>query len=287
MIDVSGRGDYLNYLPSQEFLIPVDPATVLSNGTVKEYYRDKIVSPLIWKYSEENAFKGDLAIMDLLATNNWERPVYFSTTVPSDQYKGLEKYFVQEGMAYRIVPVNTEGGSKGDYGIIDQDVMYHNMMNEFKWGNAADPDVYLDENNRRMFSNFRRLFGNLGKSLIASGDTIRALEAVKRGMEIVPSSKMPEDFFCIGMVEVLYRAGKIAEADLLTGKIVNYSREYLEYAISIPAEKRYGLDYAYGINMQALLDLYNMAGELKNSSLIGVLEPVLSKYYSILYSGKQ
>lgn len=287
MIDVSGRGDYLNYLPSQELLIPVDTASVLANGTVKEYYRNKIISPIIWKYSDDNAFKGDLAIMDLLATNKWERPVYFSTTVPSDQYKGLEKYFVQEGMAYRIVPVNTAGGSKGDYGIIDPDVMYHNMMNEFRWGNAEDPDVYLDENNRRMFSNFRRLFANLGKTLIASGDTVRALEVVKRGMEIVPSSKMPDDFFYVGMVEVLYRAGKVAEADQLAGSIVNYSREYLEYAISIPAEKRYGLDYSYGINMQALLDLYNMAGEMKNNSLIGVLEPVLSKYYSILYSGKQ
>ena len=46
--------------------------------------------------------KGDLAIMDMLSTNKWERPVYFSTTVPSTQYKGLEKYFVQEGLAYRI-----------------------------------------------------------------------------------------------------------------------------------------------------------------------------------------
>ena len=53
---------------------------------------------MIWEYSEADAFKGDLAIMDLLSTNNWERPVYFSTTVPSTQYKGLEKFFIQEGL---------------------------------------------------------------------------------------------------------------------------------------------------------------------------------------------
>ena len=75
--------------------------TSLLNAIIKEYYKDRLVSPMIWEYSETDALKGDLAIMDLLSTNKWERPVYFSTTVPSSQYKGLEKYFVQEGLAYR------------------------------------------------------------------------------------------------------------------------------------------------------------------------------------------
>ena len=57
-------------------------------------------------------------------------------------------------------------------------------MNKFKWGNAEDPSVYLDENNKRMFSNFRRLFGTLAKSLIENGDTIKAIEAAHRGLEI-------------------------------------------------------------------------------------------------------
>ncbi len=85
----------------------------LSNGTVKEYFRDRLVSPMVWEFTDEDAFKGDLAIMDLLSTNKWERPVYISTTVPSTQYKGLEKYFVQEGMAYRITPIQTDKNETG------------------------------------------------------------------------------------------------------------------------------------------------------------------------------
>ena len=168
-VDLSGRGDYMNYLPANKFIIDVDSAKVLSNGTVKEYFKDRLVSPMIWEYSETDAFKGDLAIMDLLSTNKWERPVYFSTTVPSTQYKGLEKYFIQEGLAYRVVPVKTDKPEQGEFGMIDPVVMYDNMMNKFTWGNAEDPSVYLDENNRRMFSNFRRIFGTLGKELLVKG----------------------------------------------------------------------------------------------------------------------
>ncbi len=285
MIDLSGRGDYLNYLPTSKFIIDVDSSVVLSNGTVKDYFKERLVSPMIWEYSDEDAFKGDLAIMDLISTGKWSRPIYYSTTVPSDQYKGLEKYFVQEGMAYRIVPVRIDKSDESEFGMIDPVVMYDNMMNKFKWGNAGDPDVYLDENNRRMFSNFRRIFGNLGKALLQSGDTTRALEVTRKALSIVPSEKLPNDFFTIGLAEVLIRAGKTEEGEKMIGEIISYSREYLDYAISLKPGDDFGLDYPTGINMQALLDLYKMAVNLKYDSLISIVEPLINNYYGKLYSG--
>lgn len=285
-LDISGRGDFMNYLPADKYIINVDSAKVLANGTVKEYFKDRIVSPMIWEYSASDAFKGDLAIMDMLSTNEWKRPVYFSTTVPSTQYKGLEKYFVQEGLAYRIVPIKTNQPEQGEFGIIDPVLMYDNLMNKFKWGNAEDPKVYLDENNRRMFSNFRRLFGNLGKDLLLSGDTIKAVEVAHRGLEIVPADKMPNDFFSVGIAEILIRAGKKEEGEKLIKEIIEYSKSYLDYAISLTPEERFGLDYPTGINMQGLLDIYNMSVKLKLTSVTLIVEPEINNYYSKLYSTK-
>ena len=286
MIDISGRGDFMNFLPANKFIIDVDPAAVVSNGTVKEYFKDRIASPMIWEYTENDAFKGDLAIMDLLSTNKWERPVYFSTTVPSSQYKGLEKYFVQEGMAYRIVPIKTTEPEEGEFGMIDPVVMYDNMMNKFEWGNAGDPSVYLDENNKRMLSNFRRIFGNLGKALLVAGDTTKAVAAAHKGLEIVPPEQIPYDFFTIGLAEVLIRAGYQEEGNALINKVIRYSKEYLDYASGLSPGLRFGLDYAIGINMQALLDIYNIAGSLKLDSLSKIVEPDVNRYYSIFYSAK-
>lgn len=285
-IDYSGRGDYMNYLPANKFLLDVDTSLVIANSTVKPYYRESIVSPLIWEYTESDAFKGDLAIMDMLSTNNWKRPVYYSTTVPSSQYKGLEKYFIQEGLAYRVVPVKTETREKGEFGMIDPHVMYDNMMNKFKWGNAADPDVYLDENNRRMFSNFRRVFASLSMELLAKGDTVRALEAAHRGLEIVPADKLPNDFFSIGLAEIFYLSGKKDEGDKLVNEILDYSKTYLDYAVSLRSNERFGLEYSTGISMQALLDLYNLTVRLKLDSLSKIVEAEINNYYGRLYSVK-
>jgi tetratricopeptide (TPR) repeat protein len=285
-IDISTRGDFLNYLPSNKFLIDVDSAKVVSNGTVKGYFKNRIVSPMLWEYSENDAFKGDLAIMDLLSTNKWERPVYISTTVPSSQYKGLEKYFVQEGITYRIVPIKTDKSDEGEFGMIDPVVMYDNMMNKYVWGNADDPSVYLDENNKRMLSNFRRIFGNLGKALLVSGDTTRAVEAARRGLEIVPAEKLPYDFFVLGLAEVLVRAGETDEGNKIIDNVIKYSKEYLDYSVSMGSGKHFGMDYPIGINMQSLLDINNMAIKLKMDNLVNSISSDVNKYYSILYSDK-
>ena len=58
MVDLSGRGDYMNYLPASKFSIEVDSSKVLANGTVKEYYKNRIISPMIWEYAGTGCIQG-------------------------------------------------------------------------------------------------------------------------------------------------------------------------------------------------------------------------------------
>jgi len=52
------------------------------------------------------------------------------------------------------------------------------------------------------------------------------------------------------IAEVLISAGKTEEGEKLLSDIIKYSKEYLDYAISLKHDERFGLDYATGINMQ-------------------------------------
>jgi hypothetical protein len=243
-----------------------------------------MVSPLIWDYPINYALKDELFIMDLLSTNKWERPIYFSTTVPPDQHNGLDKFFIQEGLSYRIVPVKLVKTEQGESGLIDPYIMYDNLMNKFKWGNAGSPSVYLDEVNRRMFSGFRNMFGNLGIELLNAGDTIKAVEAAHRGLEIVPASKMPNDYFSVHIAEVLLRSGKLEEGKKVINEVIDTSKQYLDYVLSVKEGNRFGLEIPTGTAMQSLLDIYYMAGRLKSASLTAIIEPELNNYYPKLYS---
>ena len=170
--------------------------------------------------------------------------------------------------------------------MVDPLVMYDNMMNLYKWGNADDPSVYLDETNKRMFSNYRRIFGNLGKALLVAGDTAKATEAVRRGLEIVPPEKLPYDYFTIAIAEVFLRAGQTEEGNRIIDDVLRYAKEYLDYAVAADPSKQFGMDYPIGINMQALLDINNMAIDLNMEELESSMTSDINRYYSILYSGR-
>jgi hypothetical protein len=279
MVDLSGNGDYFNYIPSNKFIVDVDTNLVLENGTVKPYFRNRMISPLIWNFTSETAMKNDLAIMDIVAGNGWKRPFYYAVTVPPSSYTGLENHFVLEGMAYRVSPIKIDKSSTGETGMVDTQTMYDNMMNKFKWGNAEKPRVYLDENNRRIFSVFRRQFGRLSKALAASGENDKAIAAAEKGLKIVPPEKMPYDYYSIDLGEGLLKAGNKEEAEKVFNAIINNSVENLEFISSLPANKSFGLDFHSGVSLQSLYDLYKIANEQGLTDMANKTAALLNKYY--------
>jgi hypothetical protein len=279
MVDLSGKGDYYNFIPASKFIVEVDTNVVLGNGTVKPYFRNRIVSPMIWTFKGNTAMKNDLAIMDIFAGNNWKRPFYYAVTVPSSSYIGLEDYFLLEGMAYRVSPITIDKPERGDVGMIDKKTMYDNMMNKFSWGNAEDPSVYLDENNRRIYDIFRRQFGKLAKTLALSGDSTRAAAAAEKGLSIVPHDKMPYDYFSMDLAESLLIAGKTKEAEVIFNEIITNSVNKLSFISGLQKNKKFGIDFHSGVSLQALLSTYNIA---KTHDLINVANRAaveLNKYY--------
>ena len=147
--------------------------------------------------------KGDMMILDLLATNNWKRPIYFAITVGSEGYLNLEDYFQLEGLAYKLVPIKTKL-SDGQTGKVESSIMYKNLMEKFKWGGMDKKGVYLDENNLRMTMNFRNNFGRLAETFLTEGKNEQAIKVLDRALEVMPAENVPLNIFVL-RIRVLYR----------------------------------------------------------------------------------
>jgi hypothetical protein len=116
------------------FSLPVDREKVLANNTVALKDSALIVDELRWqlKTGEMNqVLKAYIVMMDILAHNNWERPIYYASTTGPEAYFGLEEYFQLEGLAYRLVPIKTRNRGGYEMGRINSDVLYENLMNVF------------------------------------------------------------------------------------------------------------------------------------------------------------
>jgi hypothetical protein len=279
MVDLSGEGDFFNFIPSDKFIVNVDTNLVLQNGTVRPYFRKRMVSPMIWAFTSETAMKNDLAVMDIIAGNDWKRPFYYAVTVPPTSYTGLENYFVLEGMAYHVSPIKIDKSPAGEAGMVDTRVMYENMMTKFRFGNAEKPHVYLDENNRRIFSVFRRQFGRLALSLVAEGENEKAVAAAEKGLNIVPPFKMAYDYYSVDLGEALLKAGKKDEAIKVFDAIILNSVENLEYISALPAGKSFGLDFHSGVSLQSLYDIYKITDAAGITDMSTRAAALLNKYY--------
>lgn len=124
----------------------------------------------------------DHLILDILKTNNWLRPVYFANTVSSQSQLNLQDYFRTEGKAYRVVPKDFDAGREGH---INTKIFVDRVKN-FKFREWNNPDLYMDENIRRMLSNYRFNFMSLAMKYREQGKVDSAQYWLKWGEEKIP-----------------------------------------------------------------------------------------------------
>ncbi len=198
----------MNFIPTNKFILPVDSAKVIKNGTVSANQANLIVKNIEWEISDGILQKNMIAMMDILANFNWDRPVYFAVTTGNDAYFGLEKYFQLEGLAYRLVPIkNDVPGEDLSLGRINTDILYNNVMNKFTWGGLNDSRVYLSEDNIRLTMTIRTIFGRLANTLVTENKMDSALKVLDRAEETMPNNLVPYNYFNLPFAEAYYRIG--------------------------------------------------------------------------------
>src|SRR5688572_17898893 len=126
--------------PTKTFFMNVDRNAVAQNKAVPEDRMANVAPQIGFNVGKSALEKKHLVILDILANNNWKRPVYFSTTVNTSDFLNLDPYLQLEGLAYRIVPVRNEA-TDGETGFVQKEIMYDNLMNKFAWRNMDDPSI--------------------------------------------------------------------------------------------------------------------------------------------------
>ena len=229
--------EYVDYIPSRRFSLPVDPKRVIETGTVEPSDAHLIEPAIEWQIPRNYITKSGLTVLDILASNNWERPLCFAVTVPSDEYLGLQDYFRLEGMAYRLVPVLKQE-TDNFTGFVGSETMYRNITEEFKWGNMYDPSVYLDETNIRMALNMRSNMARLAKTLIDEGKTDSAVVILDQAMNYMPKETIPYNYFIVPIIESYYLAGEPLKASGIARDKAELLKKELNYYLSLKRELR-------------------------------------------------
>ena len=213
--------------------VSVDSATVVNNGTVPKALAGRVVKSIDWTMTGNYVQKNDFMVLDLLAHNNWKRPVYFAATAPAKSYLNLAPYLQLEGLAYRLVPVKQNPEEQQQETRINTEVMYDNVMNKFKWGGMEKPGTYLD--NVFISScalNIRQRCGSLANALIDEGKKDKAIKVLDKCLEVTPQENVPYDVTMYAMTMAYYQAGAMEKGNALAKKLFDNYESNIRYYFS-------------------------------------------------------
>ena len=238
-------GISIDHIPNSNLYIDIDSAAVADKipADLKGYATDRIDIELT---NNDALMLNQLSVLSMLnsiAKDNWERPIYYAVTVGPDMYLNLDKHFVKVGLAYRILPVlNNDTESDG---LVDTETMYDNMMNKFEWGGVDNPNVYLDETVRKMTYTMRMLFIDLAEALIMEEKYDMALNVLDKMMEKIPASATKHDYLSIQPAMAYYSLGETEKGKALLTEIADNSMEYMSWFRTLEYNKLRSISQEY------------------------------------------
>lgn len=217
------RKMYMGYdvIPSKRLLLKIDSLEVEKAGLMPKDSAFKFSPELLIDLNNKTMIsKSDMMVLEMLMANKWQRPMYYAMTVGADMYMGLSRNFMLEGLVYRIMPYQANIA-------VNTDAMYENMVNKFQFGNAKDPDVYLDENILRMCKTLRLMFARLSNALLNEGENEKAVQAIDKCLEELPVETVGLDMSLVYFAESYYKLGRKDDAKKLLDAVGNDCLENL------------------------------------------------------------
>lgn len=220
--------------PTDSVVVKVNKQNVINQGiTVPAGMEIPDHISLSLKWAGRGMIRNQVMIYEMLARNDWKRPIYMSVTLGTENYAGLQDYFCLEGLAYRLTPF------KLGQGRIDTDKMYTNLMTRFKYGNVAMPGIFLDETNLRMAQTHRRMFSILIERLLNEGKKDKALAALRMCEKVLPEATVPYEYSDVDLAMLWFRAGDKANAARVAKEVARQNWQYLNWANTLPQETAY------------------------------------------------
>jgi FKBP-type peptidyl-prolyl cis-trans isomerase FkpA len=141
-------------------------------------WKDKdILSSISLKIESNNIYQSDIALLDILANFNWERPLYFiNASATLKTFSGMMDYVQTEGAVSRLVPFNTRREQ------VNIDKSYDLLMNKYSYSNIQN----VQETDIRNVLSFMYSHLNLSTNLLQKGNDEKAILVADKYFETFP-----------------------------------------------------------------------------------------------------
>lgn len=209
------NGSFVDYIPVPNIILPVHTAHALKSGIVNHADTNHLIKGIPFtplKLNSDGSLrdslvpKSTLAIMDILAHNQWNRPLYVSSLLYEENILNLNNYMYSHGLAYLLTPIELIGG-RTDETYIKLDAMYNNLMHVYSWNNTNKNNNYINEYSQYLIMQYRTLFEQAAQSLFELNESIKALQLLDTCIQLFPHSTCNYNIEMIPIAKLYYHLG--------------------------------------------------------------------------------
>ena len=230
-----------NYFPVENIRIPVNKANAIKYGIVKQKDADSIVDFIDIKIKESTIYKQRLLMLDIVANNDWKRPINFTGgAFGEDDYIWMKDYLQLDGMVYKLVPIKTptDRANPFDMGRVDSEFMY-NKVKAWDWGNSGSDDIYHDPETRKNSITYRGNLARLMEKLIQEKKLDKAENIADIAMENMPVDKFGYYTLLEPYISGYYEVGSKDKARQLFQDVAVKYQENLTYYSELTRDNQF------------------------------------------------
>ena len=268
-----------SFLPADKLFLPVNKTQAMNSGALTTRDTAVMLDKVEFSIPKSKGswlLKGDVAVLDIVASNAFTRPIYFAVTCRPESMLGLENHMQLEGLALRFVPVkNSQDRQFGmvGYGRVNPDAVYENIMTKFRWGGFDKHDTFVDRSYGPSIQSIRAVIMRTSQEMVKSGDKKRAAELIDKYFESFPHYNFPYDRNILFFARTYVAAGEIEKAKEVINKVADETDQQLYFMNSLSDEKLlYGFASDANSFLSAKNEMLQIARQLKDTELEAALK---------------
>jgi hypothetical protein len=277
--------DIQSYFPTGKFKLPLDLEKMKANGLINPQDTGvlseiKFALPVI---SQKNPYiiKDDLAILDLIASNINDRPIYFAVTCQQSKLQGLQDFMQLEGLGLRVLPIKSVSDQQYSIigsGRVDTETSTQVFLEKFKFGNFDKKRLYVDRSYQPSVQSMRFVMLRTARALIDEKKEDKAVAVLDKYFEGFPNMNFPYDYNAFYMIDTYVAANRYDKAkphiEILAKNII----ENLRFYQSIGSDIKNGFEQDYSINIRTMSDLIDAVKRSKDDAYAKQLEDEFEPY---------
>ena len=238
----AGNGvTFESYAPTRKIFIPVDKQKAIQAGLANP--QDSVVDKISFTLPGNYIIKDDLAVLDIIANNAMERPVYFAVTCRPEKMQGLDDYMQLEGLAVKIVPVKSP--SEKAFGLIgsgrvDDEKVFERVTQKFRWGNFDKEKVFVNRSYQPSIQTTQFAILRTALDMVKKGKKEKAAQLLDKGFEAFPNFNFPYNAQTMYFLDAYVQAGAYDKAKKYVQILADNLLQNLKFYNSLSEADRSG-----------------------------------------------